>query len=391
MLGVIIGHNDRIAWGVTNGGPDVIDLYVEKINPKNPNQYEVRGKWENMQLVEENIQVAGGKSVSQTVRYIRHGPVISDTYKSLKEFDKQKGINQPKNYAIALRWTAREPSNLISALTQVNRASNWQEFRAAVNNFDGPAQNFVYADLEGNIGYQMPGKIPIRAGGDGRYPAAGWTDDFEWKGYIPFEKLPSAFNPPQGYIATANNAVVGGEYPYLITTEWDYGYRAKRIVEMIEGHKAPINIADVQKMQGDSKNLNAEMLVPALLGVPLNSDRLEGVRSLLRDWDFQENMDGAAPAVFEAFWKHVLADTFRDELPKKYLPDGDDRWVEVMRNLVKQPNSFWWDNKTTRALESRDEIFRQAFTEAVGELEGTLGKDASRWGGKELTGYTGSW
>ncbi len=379
MLGVIVGHNDRIAWGVTNVGPDVMDLYVEKINPKNPNQYEVRGKWQDMQLVEETIQVAGGKSVSQTVRYTRHGPVISDTYKRLKDFDEQKGIKVPNNYAIALRWTALEPSNIIYAIPQINRATNWQDFRAGVKKFDVPAQNFVYADEEGNIGYQMPGKIPIRAGGDGRYPAAGWTDDFEWKGYIPFEKLPSAFNPPQGYIATANNRVVGREYPYFITTEWDYGYRAQRIVGMIEGHKTPIDLADVQKMQGDSKSLNAEMLVPALLGVPLNSDRLESARSLLRDWDFQENMDGAAPAVFEAFWKHLLADTFQDELPKQYWPDGDDRWVQVVRNLVRQPKSFWWDNKTTRAVESRDDIFRKAFAEGVAELERTLGKDASRW------------
>lgn len=186
MVGAIVGHNDRIAWGVTNVEPDVMDLYVEKINPKNPNQYSVNGKWVDMQLVQENIQIAGGKSISQTVRYTRHGPIISDTYKIIKEFGTSNYINVPQDYAIALRWTALEPSTLLYAIPKMNRAQNWQEFRAAVKDFDVPAQNFVYADVEGNIGYQMPGKIPIRALGDGRYPVPGWTNEFDWIGLHSF-------------------------------------------------------------------------------------------------------------------------------------------------------------------------------------------------------------
>jgi penicillin amidase len=379
MAGVIIGHNDRIAWGVTNVAPDTMDLYIEKINPNNPNQYEVNGKWVDMQLLQENIQISGGKSVTQTVRYTRHGPIISDAYSPVKDFNRKAGIDLPGNYAIALRWTALEPSNLAASINQINRSQNWQEFRHAVQNFDIAAQNFVYADVDGNIGYQMPGKTPIRNSGYGRYPVPGWTDKFEWKGYIPFEKLPSVLNPESGYIATANNAAVDEDYPYLITTEWDAGYRAKRIDEMISRKKSPITVADIQKIQADNKNLNAETIVPILLQLPLQDNRLDKIKNLLQDWDFQQTTDSTPAAIFNAFWKHLLADTFHDELPKDAYPHGDDRWFEVVEKLVKQPNSPWWDNQKTREVENRDEIFRQAFADAVEELESTLGKDFRNW------------
>ncbi|GET41105.1 putative penicillin amidase [Microseira wollei NIES-4236] len=387
MPGVIIGHNDRIAWGYTNVDPDVADLYIEKINPNNPNQYEFNGKWVDMKLVQENIQVAGSRSLSLTVRYTRHGPIISDTYKGLENFSNKTRINLPQHYAIALRWTALETANTFRAVLQMNRAQNWNEFRAAAKEFDAPSQNLIYADTNGNIGDQMPGKIPIRASGDGSYPVPGWTENFEWKGYIPFPQLPFAFNPPQGYIVTANNAVVGSNYPYLITKDWDYGFRAQRIIETIEAQKAPISLSYVQQMQGDNKNLNAANLVPILLKIPLNDARWERVahprryryRNILVGWDFQQNMDKAAPALFETFWKHLLADTFHDDLPKDYWPDGENRWVEVISRLVQQPNSPWWDNKKTPDIENRDRIFRQAFAEAVDELEGSFSKDPAKW------------
>ncbi len=378
MAGVIIGHNDRIAWGVTNVEPDVMDLFIEKINPNNPNQYEVNGKWVDMELVTENIQVAGDESVSQTVRYTRHGPIISDTYSPLANFNRKAGINLPANYALALRWTALEPSTLANAIIKINRSQNWEEFRAGVRDFDVPAQNFVYADIDGNIGYQMPGRIPIRASGDGRYPVPGWTDEFDWKGYIAFEELPSEFNPKSGYIATANNAVVGTDYPYLISNEWDYGFRAKRIVEMIEA-KSGISLTDIEKIQVDNKNLIAENIVPILLQLPLNNSHLEKVQHLLKEWDFQENTDSNAAAIFEVFWKHLLADTFADNLPQDYLPIGGSRWFELIRQLVKQPNNDWWDNQKTPTVENRDQIFQQAFTQALDELERTFGKNTNRW------------
>ena len=382
--GVVIGHNDRIAWGLTNLGPDVQDLYIERINPDDPNQYEANGQWVDMQLVPETIQVAGGDPVELTVRYTRHGPVVSDSYGRLENFKEKAGIEVPEEYAIALRWTALELSDTFPAIWKFDRAQNWEEFRSAAAEFDVPSQNLVFADVDGNIGYQMPGKVPIRAAGDGTLPVPGWTDEYEWTGYIPFEELPYAYNPSQGYIATANNAVVGPDYPYHITTEWDYGYRAERIVEMIDAAAGGIDIATMQKIQGDNKDLNADTLLPILMQIPLDNQHLEGMRSILSGWDGQNNMDSAPAALFEVFWKNLLAFTFQDDLPEEYWPGSGGRWFEVVRNLVDQPDSPWWDNQATPEAEDRDQIFQQAFAAAVTELEGKLGKDPARWAWGDL-------
>ncbi|BAB75623.1 all3924 [Nostoc sp. PCC 7120 = FACHB-418] len=378
MLGVIVGHSDRIAWGVTNTQGDVMDLYIEKINPNNPNQYEVNGKWVDMQVLPETIKVAGKESIVQTVRYTRHGPILSDVSPNLKQFNQKSTVNLPQNYAVALRWTALEPSNLASAITQINRAQNWQDFRTAANKFDIAAQNLVYADIEGNIGYQMPGKFPIRNKGNGRYPVPGWTDEYEWQGYIDFEKLPQSFNPSSGYIVTANN-LVANQYPYVITTDWVYGYRAKRIVDMIAQQDKQISLPDVQQIQGDNFNLNAQNIVPILQQISFNDSRLQTAQKLFQNWNLQLVTQSSAAALFEVFWKHLLADTFHEQLPKEYFPDGGDRWYAVIENIIQQPNSNWWDNRQTSQVENRDQIFRQAFTKAVDELERLQGKNPQSW------------
>ncbi|WP_390625439.1 penicillin acylase family protein [Nostoc linckia] len=378
MIGVVIGHSDRIAWGVTNVLSDVMDLYIEKLNPNNPNQYQINGKWVDMKLVQETIQVAGSQPIVQTVRYTRHGPILSDVSPNLKQFQPSQPLEVPQNYAVALRWTALEPSKLGYAIPQINRAQNWQEFRTAASNYDVPAQNLVYADVDGNIGYQMPGKFPIRAKGNGRYPVPGWTDEYEWQGYIDFEQLPKSFNPSQGYIATANNLVMR-EYPYLITADWVYGYRAQRIVEMISQQTEPISLEDVQQIQGDDRNLNAQTLVPLLQSITVDTPRLQAAQKLLQDWNLQLGMTSPVAALFEVFWKYLLADTFQDQLPERYFPNGGDRWYAVVANLVKQPNSSWWDNRNTPEVENRDQILRQSFTKAVDELERIQSKDPKNW------------
>ncbi|WP_445634116.1 Peptidase S45 [Nostoc sp. DSM 114161] len=377
-IGVIIGHSDRIAWGVTNVQSDVMDLYIEKINPKNPNQYEVNGKWVDMELVKETIQVAGSQPIVQTVRYTRHGPILSDVSPNLQQFQPSQALELPQNYAVALCWTALAPSKLGYAIPEINRAQNWQEFRAAAKNYDVPAQNLVYADIDGNIGYQMPGKFPIRAKGDGRYPVPGWTDEYEWQGYIDFEELPKSFNPTEGFIASANN-LVSREYPYLITGDWVYGYRAKQIVEMISQQTKAISLKDVQQIQGSDRNLNAQTLVPLLQAIAVDTPRLQAAQKLLENWDLELGTTSQAAALFEVFWKHLLANTFHDQLPKRYFPDGGDRWYAVVANLVKQPNSSWWDNRNTPKVENRDQILQESLTKAVDELERIQGKDSKNW------------
>jgi penicillin amidase len=380
--GVIIGHNDRIAWGVTNVGPDVQDLFIEKINPENPNQYEVNGEWVEMQIVQESIQVAGVDPVPLTVRYTRHGPLISDV--SFEDFGEQAGIELPENFALALRWTALEPGTLQKAILGLDLAQNWQDFRQAASLFNVPAQNLVYADVDGNIGYQMPGSIPMRAGGDGSLPAPGWNDDYAWTGYIPFEELPFAFNPPQGFIATANNAVVGSDYPYLISTEWDYGFRAQRIVDMIENAPGPVDQAYIQKMQGDNQNPGGFILVPLITKMSFDDQRLQQARDLLAGWDYQNDMDSAPAALYDAFWSHLLANTFDDDLSEEDYPGGGSRWIQVISQLVQQPDSPWWDNSSTPQKENRDEIFRQSLQAAVSDMEKNFSNNPEIWNWGDL-------
>jgi penicillin G amidase len=388
--GVVAGHNQRIAWGFTNVGPDVIDLYIEKINPENPNQYEVNGKWVDMTLVEESIKIAGqNEPVKLSVRYTRNGPIISDTYDPLKQqrddkepnFTQKSGIQLPATYAISMRWTALEPNHLIDAILGINTAGNWDEFRAAASNFAVPAQNMVYADVDGNIGYQTPGWIPIRKSGyDGSLPTPGWTDDSQWQGYIPFDKLPRTFNPKAGFIVTANNQIIGPDYPYLITTDFNRGYRARRITDLIANASAPITLDYIKQMHGDNMDLSAAFLVPALMKVDLGDAHLDEVRSGLTNWDHRMNMDSAPAALYASFFYHVLARGFRDDLPKDYWPDGDARWTLVVKNLIAQPDSFWWDDKTTTdKKENLNDILRLAFADSVSELEKRFGKDTSKW------------
>ena len=388
---VIIGHNDRIAWSMTNLGPDVQDLYIEKVNPENPNQYEVNGKWVDFETRKEIIKVAGGDPIELTVRVSQHGPVISEVFGVLKNegdpddekfiaFKDNTGITLPEHYAIALRWTAFTVSSSFVAPWMMNTAQNWEDFREAARAARVPSQNVVYADVDGNIGYQAPGDIPIRKNGDGTLPVPGWTDDYEWTGYIPFEELPYAFNPPEGYIATANNQVEPPGYPYLISNDYDLGYRADRIVAMIENAPGKIDITYIQKMQGDDYDGGAPALLPILFGMKFDASNLNEALATLKNWDYQASSDSAPAAIYEVFWKNLLAETFHDNLPERYFPNGGDTWFEITRNIAADPNSFWWDDKTTsESVETRDEIFARAFTKAIEELEEKFGKDQSAW------------
>ena len=315
--GVVAGHNDRIAWAFTNLGPDVQDLFIEKVNPENPNQYEVDGKWVDFETRQETIQVGGGDPVEITVRISRHGPIISETYGSLKDkvdaedpeakaFKDQSGVELPEHYAIALAWTALTPSTPFEAIWGFDQAQNWEEFRAAARDFHVPAQNLLYADVDGNIGYQTPGDIPIRKKGDGTLPVPGWTGEYDWTGFIPFDELPYAYNPRAATSSPPTTRPTRATIPISSSMYWDYGQRAARIVDMIENAPGKIDAAYIQTMHGDSKSLNAEALVPILLSVNLDPE-LAAVRDqFLGSWDYQETADLASAVLFEAFWWNLL-------------------------------------------------------------------------------------
>jgi penicillin G amidase len=396
--GVVIGHNARIAWGFTNLDPDVTDLYLEKVRG---DQYEVDGRWRDLTVRTETINVAGGKPVTLRVRGTDNGPLLSDASGELRDIGAKPPVDPSgrpldsasggAGYGVALRWTALDPGRTMDALFALDRAGDWNDFRAAAAQFEVPSQNMVYADVDGNIGYQSPGRIPVRGKGDGRWPAPGWDSAYDWTGYLPFDALPSVYNPARGYIVTANQAVVdpAGYKPFL-TDDWSYGYRSQRIADLIDGATSggrTVSVADVQRMQFDNRNGLAPTLVPALLAHP-EAGATGRAQNLLRGWDFQQPADGgpgstaahgsAAAAYFNAVYRNLLRLTF-DELPADLRPDGDDRWWVVLSGLLDKPDSPWWDEKSTSTVETRDDVVHQALVAADDELVAAQGKDPAAW------------
>ncbi|GAA0963838.1 penicillin acylase family protein [Actinocorallia libanotica] len=365
LPGVVIGHNHRVAWGFTNLGPDVTDLYVERIDGQNA---EYKGEKEPLQVREETIKVAGGQDVRLSVRATRHGPIISDV------LAKSAKLVSGSTEAIAMRWTALDPGRTADAVFQMNRATDWKSFREAAASFEVPSQNLVYADVDGNIGYQSPGRIPVRSKGDGTRPVPGWDGEHEWTGFLPYEELPSIQNPEKGYIVTANNAVVGSSYEHLLTKDWSYGYRAARIDELLKGDDK-IDVAGMADVQLDSRNGFAPVLVPHLQRV---GSGLKGV-DLLDGWDFTQPVDSAAAAFYNAAWRHLVLLTFNDDLPEGARPDGGDRWFEVVRTLLDDPADPYWDDVSTPAKEDRDTILKSALRAAAAELTDLLGDTPSAW------------
>jgi len=377
--GVIIGHNARIAWGVTNLGPDVQDLYIERVNPQNPNQYEVDGEWEDMRIIREEIFVAGeDEPVVIFARETRHGPIINDVV---------GGEEESWLYGwepLALSWTALEPGTLMRAIVLLDRAQNWDEFREALSYWDSPSQNFVYADVDGNIGYQSPGRIPIRALGDGSVPVPGWSSEYEWIDTIPYSSLPRAFNPDEGYIVTANNAVVHSDFPFMLTLDWDPGYRAQRIVELIEADPS-LSVSDMQAIQADSTPVWARLILPYLAPLSSEDARVSEALDVLRAWDGRAVRDSVGAAIFEAFRLRLIETALGDELGEDLLWRASGAILEALPALLENPSSPWFDDiHTPDTVERRDDILLQALTAAVEELTDTLGRNIRSWRWGEL-------
>ncbi|MGG5258112.1 penicillin acylase family protein [Phycicoccus avicenniae] len=397
--GVIIGHNDHIAWGFTNLGPDVSDFYLERVVGQT---YLRDGEWQPMTTREETIKVAGGADQRITVRATEHGPIMSDVLSSAREAGaraptEEEG-DETQDYAVSLAWTGLVPSRTADAIIGFNKASDFDEFREAARSFAVPAQNLVYADREGHIGYQAPGQIPIRRAAiprsvPGYWPAPGWDSYYDWTGYVDFADMPSVLDPPDGTIVAANQQVSTSRTPFL-TTEWDYGWRSTRIAQRLE-RLQEATPADMASVQMDDKDLFAQVLVPALLTVPLEGpsgeadqqdllDFTEEARDLLRGWDHttpaSDSRASAAAAYYNAVWRNLCELLFDDELPADMKSDGGDRWRAAVQQLLKQPQSEWWDDKLTpNVTEGRDEILRQALVQARLELTRELGKDPGQW------------
>ncbi|MEU0387401.1 penicillin acylase family protein [Streptomyces chartreusis] len=424
MPGVIIGHNQDIAWGMTNSGVDVTDLYLEKVTGDG---YLYDGKVKPFETREETIKVAGGSPRKIVVRETNNGPLLSDRDKELVKVGRKAAVDtaapdRGDGYGVALRWTALQPGTTMDAVFAMDRAKNWTDFRKAAALFDVPSQNLVYADTEDNIGYTLPGRIPTRSqDDDGSVPAPGWDPKYRWTGYIEQDALPYEYNPERGYIVTANQAVIDPDkYPYTLTKDWGYGTRSQRITDLIQSkikNGGKISTDDMRQMQLDNSSEIARLLVPTLLKIDTGSKDVREAQKLLEGWDYTQDTDSAAAAYFNAVWRNILKLAFGNKLPKELRvkgqclwvepvnttgpadeaekvrecgerdpdqaqPDGGDRWFEVVRKLMDQPDSDWWKTPkagTRPAADNRDQLFKRAMIDARWELTAKLGKDIDTW------------
>ncbi|MFI9152828.1 penicillin acylase family protein [Streptomyces sp. NPDC053367] len=424
LPGVIIGHNKDIAWGMTNSGVDVTDLYLEKLTGDG---YLLDGKVKPFRTREETIEVAGGSAKTIVVRETDNGPLLSDRDDDLVKVGRKATVDtaapdRGDGYGIALRWTALDAGTSMDAVFAMDRAADWEDFRAAAALFDVPSQNLVYADTDNHIGYTLPGKIPTRAEGhDGSIPAPGWNSKYRWKGFIDQDELPYEYDPARGYIVTANQAVVNeDDYPYTLTADWGYGTRSQRINDLIESKikgGGKISTDDMRQMQLDNSSEIAKLLVPMLLKVDIDDPDVREAQKLLEGWDYTQDADSAAAAYFNSTWRNLLKLAFGNKLPKELRvkgqclwveptdttgpadenrkvrecgqrdadqaqPDGGDRWFEVVRNLVKDEDSDWWSTPevgTRDGAATRDELFARALVDARWELTAKLGKDIDTW------------
>lgn len=381
--GVIIGHNGHHAWGVTNQAADTQDLFIERVNPDDPSQYEVDGDWVDFESRTETLRVAGREDVVYEVRSSRHGPVISGTFLDEGEFDGSSVAEIPDEYVVALAWKALEPSTIIDAFIGINFATSHDEFMEAVDQWDIAPQNLVYADVEGNIAYRATGDIPIRASGDGRYPIPGWTSEYEWVGSVPQEEMPRMLNPPQGYIESANQPILRPGSTPVIGIDGAYGYRAQRIIDMILATDSH-DVVSMQQMQKDTADGSAEFLVPRLLAIdPGDDDTVAEIQELLEGWAaeeaYQASGESSGAAVYMAVWRQLLGNTFHDELPEDYQPGGGSRWFEVVRRLLESPDDLWWDDVTTPETEPMEKVLIDSMRDAHQELTDLLGADPENW------------
>jgi len=371
--GIVLGHNARIAWGVTNTGPDVQDLFTETPDPANPANYLYKGASVPFETREETIAVAGGDPVTITVRSTVHGPILNDVVDDLA------GLTA----LYAFRWTAlAESDGALGAFLKINVASSFAELRDALRSYVAPAQNFVYADLDGNIGYQVPGRIPLRPeGDDGRRPVDGSSGDHDWTGYVPFDELPTLYNPPDELIVTANNNPVDAEYPYHLGNEWDAGWRASRIRQLLDAAAADggVTQADLSAIQNDVRLLRADEVIPALLAAaPVTADGRE-VQRLISGWNGACDLDSRGCSAYEVTeWRllRALFDPWLGTLAPMYV--GSDPSRLAVRAAVADAESPFWDDPNTPDAETRSGRLAAALDDAGAELRGAVG-DPSRW------------
>lgn len=369
---VVLGQNRRIAWGITNLNADVQDLYLEKLDdPGRPTAALAGGRWEKLARVSESIPVKGGDPVPFEVLSTRHGPLV---HAALPDWQGAPPM--------ALAWAAADGSRLADALAKLGLAGSWAEFRQALSLWDSPSLNFVYADVDGNIGYQSTARTPVRAPGhDGLSPVPGWDGRFEWRGMIPFAEMPSSLNPPAGFIVTANNRVVGDEYPYPLTWDWPPPERARRLSELLAA-EPKLTLERAREIQLDTFSALARDLRPYLLAVKPRGAREAAALDRVKAWDLRFDPDQAGASVFTAWVRALRPGIFEDEIGADLAKSVGGlvyAQTDMLTALMARPRDPWFDDRRTPAVETRDDIAARAFSQAVAELTGAFGEPADTW------------
>ena len=372
----VLGRTDAVAWGFTNTGPDTQDLFIERVAADDPDAYETPDGTQAFTRRSEIVKVKGGDDVLLEVRESRHGPIISDVSTAASRVARSQAQGD-RQYALAFAWTTLRDDDLsMQAGLALNRARNWTEFRNALRDFHSPQQSVVYADVEGNIGLVAPARVPIRASGDGLVPVPGWTGEYDWTGFIPFEDLPQTFNPPSGQIMTANHKIVGDDYPYFLTSEWADPYRAERITDLLDRTDAH-SLETFRRVQADQTSLMAREFLRVLLDASFEDQTLRDAQAELLGWDGAMARGAAEPLLFEAWYGEFTRLVYEDELGDLF----DDYWgfrPLVMRGVL-QADSAWCDDTRTERKETCETQVKAAFGRALSATRERYGNDLNAW------------
>ena len=365
---IIAGHNDRIAWGMTNMMVDDIDLFAEKIDPENPGRYFFNARWRDLTVRDEIIKIKGGRQDTFRLQFTHRGPLISD-------------IKEIKNDAISMQWSGRDSSDEIRACYSLNRAGNWEEFRSALRGFRTISQNFAYADIDGNIGITPGGGIPVRKT-DGILIKDGQTDEFDWTGYVPFDKIPYSFNPANGYVSSANNKTAGDDYPYYISSLFATPFRINRIRQMIE-EKDTLEIEDFRRMINDQYSDCALHFMPYIHMLASDTEKLgasekEALQKLLK-WNLEMNKDMVAPSIFEYFRLSLARNLLEDELGDLYNEMDINIADNYLHCIADTATREFVDNINTPERESVNDIVLLSFRECVSIMTDLYGRDQGKW------------
>ncbi|MDP6706662.1 MAG: penicillin acylase family protein [Alphaproteobacteria bacterium] len=371
---VVLGHNKRIAWSFSNTGTDVQDLYLEKLMPGDPSRYLTPAGAREFGLRKEVIRVKDGADVTMTIRRSRHGPVLSDA------LDLPVGAVEA-GHVLALAWTAlAEDDTTVRSGFGMALAQDWKTFVEALSEYHVPQQNVIYADVEGNIGFITPGRVPRRKPENeiqGFVPQPGWESRYDWDGFVPFEALPRLLNPPSGMLVSANHKIVSDDYPHHLTFEWAHGYRAQRIAEMLAGRPRH-SIESFKAMQLDTVSLMARELLPTLLDAEAGTDLARQAKAMLETWDGRMELNRPEPLIFAVWYRELTRLIYADELGPLFSRAWGQR-ARFVKFVIQGEGGAWCDEVATPAPEACADLLGRSLDRAVAWIAERYGDDAMKW------------